>query len=300
VLGIAPDFAEEPTIYLGSRQGTLYRSDRAGEQGSWEPIADLGSRVRTIEVAPGSAEERTLYAGTLEGVRRSDDGGATWEATGPDTVALLAMSPAFPEDGIVFAGTETGLFVTRDDGATWTEAVTGAGPGASVEGVALSPSFAEDGTLLVSITGTGLYRSTDGGATFTEVGAELTAANHVIADFTNPTGGPIQFSPTFAEDQTVLAYADRFVLRSTDAGGTWELLELPTLEDFLLETDPASLDRLVTDVTAPPPPAAGPARVGASAAIVVAVVTAAALVATASLTGRRPRRTPARARRRPR
>ena len=291
VMGIAPDFAELPTIYLGSRQGTVYRSDRAGEEGSWEPIAELGSRVRTIEVAPGSAEERTLYAGTLEGVRRSDDGGATWEATGPDTVALLAMSPAFPEDGTVFAGTETGLFVTRDDGATWTEAVTGAGPGASVEGVALSPSFAEDGTLLVSITGTGLYRSTDGGATFTEVGAELTAANHVIADFTNPTGDPIQFSPSFAEDQTVLAYADRFVLRSTDAGDTWELLELPTLEDFLLETDPASLDRLVTDVTVPPPPAAGPARVGASAAIVVAVVAAAALVATASLTRRRPRRT---------
>ena len=79
----------DPTIYLGSRQGTVYRSDRAGEEGSWEPIAELGSRVRTIEVAPGSAEERTLYAGTLEGVRRSDDGGATWEATGPDTVALL-------------------------------------------------------------------------------------------------------------------------------------------------------------------------------------------------------------------
>jgi photosystem II stability/assembly factor-like uncharacterized protein len=222
-------------------------------------------------------------------VRRSADGGRSWEATGPDSVALLAMSPAFADDGTVFAGTEAGLFVTRDDGDTWTEAVTGAGPGASVEAVAVSPSFAEDGTVLVSITGRGLFRSTDGGATFDEVAAELTAANHVIADYTNPTGSPIQFSPAFADDATVLAYADRFVLRSTDAGDTWDLLELPTLEDFLLETDPASLDRIVTDVTPPPPPEAGPTAVGVAAAVAVGVVAGAALLATWALTRRRPR-----------
>jgi photosystem II stability/assembly factor-like uncharacterized protein len=291
VMGIAPDFAEEPTIFLGTRQGTVYRSDQAGEAGTWAPVAELGTRVRTLEVAPGTDDDRVLYAGTLDGVRRSADGGATWAATGPDTVALLAMSPAFPDDGTVFAGTEAGLFVTRDDGATWDEALTGAGPGASVEAVAVSPAFADDGTVLVSITGTGLFRSTDGGATFEEVAADLTAANHVIADYTNPTGDPIQFSPTFAEDGTVLAYADRFVLRSTDAGDTWELLELPTLEDFLLATDPSSLDRIVTDVAVPPLPEAGPRRVGVAAAAVVGLLAAAALVATASLTRRRPRTT---------
>ena len=291
VMGLAPDFGDEPTILLGTRQGTVYRSDRAGEEGSWDEVAELGSRVRTIEVAPATADGRVVYASTLEGVRRSADGGSTWEATGPDTVAVLAMSPSFPDDGTVFAGTEEGLFVTRDDGDSWTEAVTGAGAGASVEAVAVSPSFADDGTLLVSITGTGLFRSTDGGVTFEEVADELTAANHVIADFTNPTGAPIQFSPAFADDRTVMAYADRFVLRSTDAGETWDLLELPTLADFLLATDPASLDRIVTDVTAPPLPEAGAREVGATSAVVVALVVGAALLATAALSRRRPRRT---------
>ena len=53
----------------------------------------------------------------------------------------------------------------------------------------------------------------------------------MISDYDNPTSSPIQFSPSFAEDGTVFAYAGPDVLRSTDGGATWDVLTLPTIEE---------------------------------------------------------------------
>ncbi len=85
----------------------------------------------------------------------------------------------------------------------------------------------------MSVLGEGLYRSTDGGRTFDETGTGLIAENKLIADFTNPTSQPIQFSPTFAEDQTMFAIAQQDIVKSTDAGATWETVEIPSGQDFL-------------------------------------------------------------------
>ena len=79
----------------------------------------------------------------------------------------------------------------------------------------------------------GLLRSTDGGTKFQAVGTELIDTNHLVADFSNPTSAPIQFSPTFATDRTVFAYAGTDVVRSTDGGRSWEVLRLPSSRDVL-------------------------------------------------------------------
>ena len=103
---------------------------------------------------------------------------------------------------------------------------------ANVEGIALSPDYARDGTVLVSVGGVGLFRSTDRGNTFVAVGASLLDHDLVIRDFQNPTSEPIQFSPTFATDHTVYAYAQQSVLRSTDGGVTWTVLDIPPSSEF--------------------------------------------------------------------
>ena len=253
VLALSPAFASDRTVFAATRHGEVFRSEDAGDPGTWERLGgfDEDQRVRTLAVSPDYTNDRTLYAGTVAGVYSSDDGGRTWGATGPpmatppkggedDLGALVAMSPAYRSDGTVFAGTDGGLFVTRNRGRTWTEVT--APPlttSSQVEAVGVSPDYDEDRTLLVSTRELGLVRSTDGGRSFRRVGVELFSSNRIIADFTNPTSMPIQFSPTFATDRTVFAYAQTDVLRSTDGGESWEELTLPSSRDVLERVGPA-------------------------------------------------------------
>ena len=186
------------------------------------------ARVRSFAFDPSG---HTIFAGTTKGVFRSEDRGATWKASGPTGESLVAISPGYAKDGTIFSGSQDDLFVSRDRGETWQrEALPATG---TVEAVAVSPAYTTDGTVLVSIGGQGLYKSTDDGRTFAPTGADLIGGGHVIADFTNPTGTPIQFSPAYAQDRTIFAYASQDVVRSTDGGSSWKVLHVPSAEQFL-------------------------------------------------------------------
>jgi photosystem II stability/assembly factor-like uncharacterized protein len=243
VLAVSPAFVDDQTIFAGNRHGQIFRSQGAGDADTWSEMATIDGRVRSFAISPSFAEDDTLFVSSVGGVFKSDDGSATWNPTGPgrsqvasgaetDPAPLLAISPGFAADGTVFAGTDAGLSVTRDGGDSW-ETVS-AGPvtaTADIVAVGVSPDYVADRTVLVSVRGDGLYRSTDGGVTFEAIAPELTEANRVISDYDNPTSSPIQFSSTFATDRTVFAYAGPEVLRSTDGGETWDVLTLPTLEE---------------------------------------------------------------------
>jgi photosystem II stability/assembly factor-like uncharacterized protein len=253
VLALSPTFASDRTVFAATRHGEVFRSEAAGDPGTWERVGgfDEDERVRSLAVSPDYASDRELYAGTVAGVYSSDDAGRTWSATGPrmatppqggeeDLGALVAMSPAYGADGTVFAGTDGGLFVTRDAGRSWAEAtVPPLTTSSQIEAVAVSPDYARDRTVLVSTRELGLIRSTDGGRSFERVGVELFDANRIIADFSNPTSTPMQFSPTYATDRTVFAYAQTDVLRSTDRGQSWEALPLPSSRAVLERVGPA-------------------------------------------------------------
>ena len=238
VIAVSPSFAADQTIYLGTRQGDVYRSTNGGAEGSWKTVANLGARVRSLIISPEFETDRALFASTEKGIVTSSDAGATWTAIGPEGISLLAISSNYASDRTLFAGTESGLYVTRNRGETWSESTAAPlSTSSKVEAIALSPDFQNDGTVLVSVAGTGLFRSTDGGNTFTAVGPSLLQRGLIIADFTNPTSAPIQFSTGFATDRTVFAYAQQSVVRSTDAGDTWEVLDLPPAAEFVAPSD---------------------------------------------------------------
>jgi hypothetical protein len=145
--------------------------------GTWVATRSLErSGAQCLAVDPGTPD--TVFAGLREGgVRRSDDGGATWVdcALPEQGVFSLAVSPA---DGTVYAGTEPSrLFASSDGGGTW-EALdallelpsrpTWSFPPrpwtSHVRWIAPSPHDAS--LLLVGIELGGLMRSTDGGRTW--------------------------------------------------------------------------------------------------------------------------------------
>jgi photosystem II stability/assembly factor-like uncharacterized protein len=253
VIALSPTFASDRTVFAATRHGEVFRSEAASDPGTWERVGGFGDdeRVRSLALSPDYANDRELYAGTVAGVYSSDDEGRTWNATGPrmatppeggevDLGALVAPSPDYGTDGTVFAGTDGGLFVTRDAGGSWAEVtVPPLTTSSQIEAVAVSPDYTRDHTVLVSTRELGLIQSTDGGRSFERVGVELFNANRIIADFSNPTSMPIQFSPTYATDRTVFAYAQTDVLRSTDGGQSWEALPLPSSRAVLERVGPA-------------------------------------------------------------
>jgi photosystem II stability/assembly factor-like uncharacterized protein len=161
-------------LYAATGNG-IARLDEAG--GEWSVQVFLsGNPVHSLAVDP--ADPARVYAGLSEGgVRRTDDGGASWADCSPPQTAVfsLAVSAA---DGAVYAGTEpSALYRSDDAGETWRELdallelpsrPTWSFPPrpwtSHVRWIAPSPHDAD--LVLVGIELGGLMRSTDGGATW--------------------------------------------------------------------------------------------------------------------------------------
>ena len=95
---------------------------------------------------------------------------------------------------------------------TWVQATEGMW-GASTNGIAVSPNFANDSLVLVG-TGKGVFRSADAGLTW-EPSANLEEDIEYDA---------VRLSPTFVTDQTAFTWSANRLYRSTDAGQHWTLL----------------------------------------------------------------------------
>ena len=148
-----------------------------GDDGVWRTTLSLtGSGAQCLALDP--ADPEVVYAGLREGgVRRTNDGGASWVNCGLPApgVFSLAVSAA---DGAVYAGTEpSALYRSDDGGKTWVELAgllelpsrpTWSFPPrpwtSHVRWIAPSPHDAD--LLLVGIELGGLMRSTDRGATW--------------------------------------------------------------------------------------------------------------------------------------
>jgi hypothetical protein len=253
VIGIAPDYQNSHTIFLGTRQGEIFRSDGAGAKGTWHRVTNLRVRVRSLAFDPSYPTQSVLFAGTEHGIFKGTNGATTWTKV-KNVVSgetLLAISPGFDTDHTIFAATAGGLLVSRDSGVSWSTASLPSTSVSTVEAVALSPDFVNDQTVLASVGGVGLFKSTNAGRSFAAVGADLLSKNLIISDFTNPTGTALQFSPAFAHDHTVFAYAEQSVVRSTDGGITWTVLAMPSALNFLRIDDPTLLNRYGTAASAP-------------------------------------------------
>lgn len=233
--------------YFGATGGGLWKTADGGA--TWRAVGDgqfRTSSVGALAVAPSNPD--IVYVGFGEvqlrgniiqgdGVYRSIDGGKTFTHVGLEasrTVSRLRVHPTNPDVawaavlGDPYAATpDRGVYVTRDGGRSWTRTLfrddrTGAAdlvldPGnpdvvfASLWEVNRTPHSLSSGG-----PGSGLFKSSDGGATW----VELTRAPGL------PEGvlGKIGVSVSGADSQRVYAMIEAReggLFRSDDAGGTW-------------------------------------------------------------------------------
>jgi photosystem II stability/assembly factor-like uncharacterized protein len=245
----SPAYAEDRTLLAGTDDGAILR--KVGD-GDFAEVGDLGAEVTAFAPSPDFGTDGVLFAATPKGLFAGTiDDGLELLPGSPKDLTTLAVSPALGADGTIFVGSKRGLAVSKDRGKTWAD-VPWSGSGGRrpfVESVVLSPSYGEDGFVLVSERGNGLFRSTDGGTTFESTGVDLLDRNAVLGSFYHPTGEPIAFSPDFAEDRTIFGTSDQVLYRSTDAGRSWTALEIPR-ETHPLTEESAPNDLLRTPTEA--------------------------------------------------
>ena len=177
------------------------------------------------------AEEGTISgrpAGALAGrLFASADGGATWNRVSGGLpsdllVNALAFSPDFVRDHVIFAslvsrsGSGGGIYVSRDAGRSWRPATQGLGDWIVSE-IAIAPGFPFNGTVYALTWQGGLFRSTDGGATWTRTGYQASP----------PVGmntRTLVISPDFVNDITLVVSTGEGTSISRDGGENWWIL----------------------------------------------------------------------------
>lgn len=235
------------TLFVGAAGGGVWKTENGGT--TFKPVFDKQVQsIGCIQVDPSN--HSTIWVGTGEGwtrnsvstgdgVYKSTDGGETWTAQGLKDSEHIAQLAVDPHDGnTVYAaslghlwssGGERGLYKTTDGGKTWTR-ILQVDADTGCASVAVDPqhpkvvfattwqfrrtphSFSSGGP------GGGLYKSVDGGATWTKLNADPKRGL--------PAGDLGRNAIAVAPSDPRIVYAlveakDGGLFRSDDGGETW-------------------------------------------------------------------------------
>ena len=222
------------TVFAGTSKGDVLVSTDAGD--SWSKLGPGIPNDEITGLVPSSdyATDKTLWASTWHhGPYRSTDGAKTWTPAAKGvTTDPQADDLGFPQFGSIAVVPDSGnrqlylvgydgLFTSSDGGARWAQLQTLA---EYLTGLAVSPDYANDGTVIVSSYVKGMFISRDGGRTFvgsnSGLGVPLAAGNKYLPVYRMHN---VAFSPGYANDHTIFTATWNKFAKSTDGGRTWTL-----------------------------------------------------------------------------
>jgi len=230
---------------------------------------------RTVAAVGIPSQPNVFYIGVNNGgVWKTTDAGRTWVPVFDDqptgSIGALAIAPSDPN--VIYAGcgeglqrpdlaTGDGMYKSTDGGKTWTH--LGLRDGQQIPAIAVDPS--DPNRLFVAVLGhpygpneeRGIFRSTDGGQTFTKVlyRDENTGGVDVILDPSNPR---VVYAALWEARQGPWENAafqgnGSGLFKSIDGGTTWKDLSAGLPEELSrigLEVSPAQPNRLYAIVNA--------------------------------------------------
>lgn len=244
------------TLYVGAASGGVWKSRDGGT--TFKPVFDKApvQSIGALAVDPSTPE--TVWVGTGEswtrnstsigdGIYKSTDGGETWANLGLPASERITRILVHPTQGnVVYVcvpgklwsdSPDRGVYKTRDGGKTWALVLRGENLSTGCSGLSLDPKSPEvlfagmwdfrrkgwtsrsGGEGPTAPSGSGLYRTADGGATWTRL---TDAANKGL-----PAGPWGRVEVTVAPSEPKIVYAlieskDSALFRSDDGGATWE------------------------------------------------------------------------------
>jgi photosystem II stability/assembly factor-like uncharacterized protein len=311
VTGVPGDPA---TFYFGAVAGGVWKTTDAG--GTWKPISDHSGIASVGAIAVADSDHNVIYVGTGEacirgnitygnGVYRSIDGGQSWQHLGLDDTRQIGRLIVDPKNsnrvfvaalGHAFGpNSERGVFRSLDGGKTWEKVLykddqTGAidiqfdPNNANTVYAAMWQVVRKPWNLSSGGPGSGLYKSTDGGSTWTRleghglpegiygrIGIAVAAnSDRVYALIEAKEGGIFRsedagatwtkvndderyrqrawyFTHIFADPKNVdtVYVLNTGAFRSTDGGKTFDLLPAPHGDHHGLWIDPMDTNRII-------------------------------------------------------
>ena len=237
----------ENTWYVAVGSGGVWKTVNSGT--TWTPIFDkqVSYSIGCITIDPnhphviwvGTGENiGGRHAGYGDGLYKSEDGGLTWKNMGLEASERISEIIIHPENSAVMwvasqgpmwsKGGERGLYKSTDGGATWKKTL-GDNEWTGVTDIAVDPrnpdwmyaaTWDRHRTVAAYMgggPGTGIYRSTDGGETWTKLTNGLPKSNMgKIGLAVSPQQPDIVYAAIELDRRT------GGVFRSADRGTTWE------------------------------------------------------------------------------
>jgi photosystem II stability/assembly factor-like uncharacterized protein len=236
---------EKLTIFIGSASGGVWRSRDGGT--TFKPVFDKQPGLSIGSIAIDPSDSKTVWVGTGEswvrnsvsvgtGVYRSRDGGDNWDAMGLPDSEHVSRILVNPKDGkTVYAcalghlwnsNSERGVYKTSDGGKTWAKILyrndsTGCAEMAmdpqdpSIIYAAMWDVRREPWNFRSGGPGSGMFKSTDAGATWHELRKGLPEGDlGRIGMAVAPSDHNRVYAIVEARNHTAL-------FRSNDAGDSW-------------------------------------------------------------------------------
>jgi len=249
------------TVFIGTASGGVWKSFNGGT--TFKPVFDKQPVQSIGAVTIDPKNPKVIWVGTGEswtrnsvsvgdGVYKSVDGGENWTNMGlhdSERIAKILVNPNQTNTVYVCApgklwsdSDERGLYKTNDGGKTWTKILKGANASTGCSMISMDPThpdtiyagmwdfrrkgwtFRSGGDGPNAFSGSGLFKSTDGGASWTE----LTSPNAVGLP-PKPWGrSAVAIAPSKASTVYITIEAEiprDGLYRSDDSGKTWKQLD---------------------------------------------------------------------------